>query len=451
MRHLFHFDLKPKGNYGDAILFELVRQLFNGYSGRENFLVTGSTNLRHPVGAGKLAWVNGDFDAALLGGGGLMLRSTNANQNAGWQWNMPLSALEALKVPLLVFAIGYNRFEGEAEFDPLFTEHINATVEKSTFFGLRNHGSIRQLQRYLRPDLADRVSYQPCPTTLASYLVPDLYVADLEPEKRVGLQVTFEPRNELAGYGQQQVFSQLLVVAKELRRQGYELDVISHGMTDDSYHDFLAENGVTARLVRLDGVNRGLYDGLAYYGRLPLTIGMRGHAQMIPFGMGNGIISVAARDKLRYFTDDIGHPELSIDPREGEWSNQVLHLVDSWFGDFAASRAGFATVRERLWRTTLDNLAGISRTLTGDIGDPGTFLPLSPFERELAMNTYTSSALYDAEAERSATLRSELKATRSQLARAETALKDREETIARGGLYVTYRNLRKWVGRHLRG
>ncbi len=97
MRHLFHFDLKPKGNYGDAILFELVRQLFNGYSGREKFLVTGSTNLRHPVGPRKLAWVNDDFDAALLGGGGLMLRSTNANQNSGWQWNMPLSALEALR------------------------------------------------------------------------------------------------------------------------------------------------------------------------------------------------------------------------------------------------------------------------------------------------------------------------------------------------------------------
>jgi hypothetical protein len=307
------------------------------------------------------------------------------------------------------------------------------------------------LQRYLRPDLADRVSYQPCPTTVASYLVPDLYVADLEPEKRVGVQVTFEPRNELAGYRQHQVYSQLLVVAKELRRQGYELDVISHGMADDTYHGFLAENGVTARLVRLDGENRGVYDGLAYYGRLPLTIGMRGHAQMIPFGMGNGIISVAARDKLRYFTEDIGHPELAIDPREGDWSTQVLDLVDAWFGDFVAARAGFEAVRAQLWHTTLANLAGISRTLTGDVGGQGGFVPLSPFERELAMNTYTSSALFDAEAERSATLRSELKATRKQLARTEVALKEQGETIARGGLYVTYRNLRKRVIRLLRG
>ena len=450
MHHLFHFDLKPKGNYGDAILFELTRQVFNGYGGREKFLVTGSTNLRQPVGPRKLAWGNDDFDAALLGGGGLMLRSTNANSNAGWQWNMPLSALEALEVPLIVFAIGYNRFEGEAEFDPLFTEHINATVEKSAFFGLRNHGSIRQLRRYLRPELAQRVRYQPCPTTVASYLVPDLYVADLEPEKRVGLQVTFEARNELAGYRQEHIYSQLLIVTKELRSQGYELDVISHGMADDSYQGFLAENGVASRLVSLDGVNRGLYDGLAYYSRLPLTIGMRGHAQMIPFGMGNGIISVAARDKLRYFTDDIGHPERAIDPREGDWSTQVLDLVDAWFGDFAASRAEFATIREQLWDTTLDNLGRISTSITGDAGDRSAFVPLSPFERELSVNTYTSSALFDAEAERSANLRSELKAARSALARTEATLKDRDATLARGGLYVTYRNLRSRAAKLLR-
>jgi hypothetical protein len=178
---------------------------------------------------------------------------------------------------------------------------------------------------------------------------------------------------------------------------------------------------------------------------------MRGHAQMIPFGMGNGIISVAARDKLRYFTEDIGHPELAIDPREGDWSAQVLDLVDAWFGDFAAARARFATVRERLWRTTLDNLAGISGSLTGGAGDPGAFVPLSPFERELAMNTYTSSALHDAEAERSAALRSELKATRSQLARTEKDLEERDAIIARGGLYLAYRNLRARAARLRRG
>ncbi len=100
-----------------------------------------------------------------------------------------------------------------------------------------------------------------------------------------------------------------------------------------------------------------------------------------------------------------------------------IELVDTWFGDFVESRARLAAVRERLWHASLDNVAGISHSLTGDGGDAGDFLPATPFERELAMNTYDSSALHDAEAERSATLRSELKVTRTRLARTERALK----------------------------
>ena len=450
MRQLFHFDLKPKGNYGDTVLFELVRHLFTGYSGRQEFLVTGSTNLRHAVGPRKIGWINADFDAVVLGGGGLMLRSTNENRNSGWQWNMPLRHLEDLAVPLVVFGVGYNRFEGEPDFDPIFTEHLNATVEKSSFFGLRNHSSIEAVRRYLRPDLADRLSYQPCPTTVASYLVPDLYVPDLEPEKRVGLQVTFEPRNELAGYSQAHIFSELLVVAKELSRLGYELDVIGHGMSDHSFHAFLAGNGVTARLVRLDGVNRGVFAGLEYYGRLPLTIGMRGHAQMIPFGMGNGIISVAARDKLRYFTRDIGRPELAVDPRDGHWSGQVLDQVDACFGDFTRSRAEFAVIRAQLWQTTLDNLGRIGQTLTGAAITPEPFVPLSPFERELALNTFTASMRYDAEAERAARLRTELRDARRELERTTASLTQREELLARGGLYIASRNARRRLARFRR-
>ena len=166
-----------------------------------------------------------------------MLRSTNENQLSGWQWKISIADLEALTVPLVVFAIGYNRFEGEPDFDPVFAEHLNATVAKAAFFGLRNHASIARVRDYLRPELRDRLTFQPCPTTVASYLVPDLHVPDLEPERRVGFQVTFEERNELAGYDGDRVFAGLLDVARELAGRGYALDVISHHPRDRRFHD----------------------------------------------------------------------------------------------------------------------------------------------------------------------------------------------------------------------
>ncbi|WP_198018552.1 hypothetical protein, partial [Sedimentibacter sp. B4] len=75
--------LKPRSNYGDAILFELVRLLLDGYDDRERFLVTGAANLRHQVGAGRVRQINQGYDAVVLGWWRLMLRSTNENQLVG--------------------------------------------------------------------------------------------------------------------------------------------------------------------------------------------------------------------------------------------------------------------------------------------------------------------------------------------------------------------------------
>ncbi len=442
MQHLFHFDLKPRSNYGDAILFELVRLLLDGYSGRERFLVTGSANLRHRVGPGRIAQVNAGFDAAVLGGGGLLLRSTNENRLSGWQWKIPVAELRTLAVPLVVFAIGYNRFEGEPDFDPVFTEHLNATVEQAAFFGLRNHASIARVRDYLRPDLHQRLRFQPCPTTIASYLVPDLYHPDLEPERRVGFQVTFEARNELAGYDGAAIFDELLTVARELRGRGYALDVISHHRSDRRFHEHLLAHGVDARLVPLEGIERDIHAGLAYYARLPLTIGMRGHGQMIPFGMGNGIISVATRDKLRWFAEDIAHPELAIDPRGEGWSARVLDLVGDWFADFPARRTGFAAIRERFWQVTLDNLGQIDAALGGGTAERA-YTPFTRYERELALNTFVASRWYDREVETATRLRHELAGERTRAEAAEHELARRDAQRARLPFYAAIQQLRR--------
>ena len=46
---LFHFDIKTYGNYGDTLLFEAVRQTFNGFRGGECFEIYDSRPLRDPV------------------------------------------------------------------------------------------------------------------------------------------------------------------------------------------------------------------------------------------------------------------------------------------------------------------------------------------------------------------------------------------------------------------
>ena len=65
---LFHFDIKTYGNYGDTLLFEAVKQSFNGFAGGEAFEIYDSRPLRDPVGPALVNYINDNFDAVVVGG-----------------------------------------------------------------------------------------------------------------------------------------------------------------------------------------------------------------------------------------------------------------------------------------------------------------------------------------------------------------------------------------------
>ena len=79
--------------------------------------------------------INDDVKGLVIGGGGLFLRDTNANQNSGWEWNCSIENLRKIDVPIIVFAVGFNRFRGQEDFDPIFRSHLQELVQKSAFFG----------------------------------------------------------------------------------------------------------------------------------------------------------------------------------------------------------------------------------------------------------------------------------------------------------------------------
>src|SRR3990170_967542 len=107
---LFHFDIKTYGNYGDTLLFETVRELFEGFAGGDAFEVVQSRQLRDPVTPRLVDFINENVDAVVVGGGGLFLSDTNPNQRSGWQWNISLDLLRRIEKPLIIFAVGNNRF-----------------------------------------------------------------------------------------------------------------------------------------------------------------------------------------------------------------------------------------------------------------------------------------------------------------------------------------------------
>ena len=401
---LFHFDIKTYGNYGDTLLFEAVKETFNGFRGGECFEIYDSRPLRDPVRPSLVNYLNDNFDAVVVGGGGLFLRDTNPNHRSGWQWNISLEQLRRLKTPLVIFSVGNNRFIDQAEFAPPFEQHVNLTMEKSVFFGLRNTGSVETIRRYIAEANRDRVEFQPCTTTISSYLFPDLVKADpapggsggvppgsnTDPARRLGLQMIVGKRQAAAGFDAKTIYGDVIDVARRLQSEGWILDSVPHAGGDTQFAEQAAREGLDMREVKLFGNRDVLYKGVEYFADLPYVLGTRGHAQMVPFGMGSIPVSLLVHNKTGYFARDIGHPEWAVDPREDGFADRlyaVLHEVEERRSEL---RAELAEVRERFYRVTLDNLAAIYARLTGKTVEP-FHTAYTPFERRLAGAAYADS------------------------------------------------------------
>ena len=62
---------------------------------------------------------------------------------------------------------------------------------------------------------------------------------------------------------------------------------------------------------------------MEYYSKIDLAVGMRGHAQLIPFGFNKKIISIISHNKMQYFLDDI-KLNLGADVESSSFLNDLI-------------------------------------------------------------------------------------------------------------------------------
>ena len=130
LSHVAAFGLK---NAGDLLLPITLKDLFHTQAG---LIPWQNIHVHQIVNESILRKIN-KSSGLIIGGGGLFLKDTNKNDLSGWQWSCSLVALSKIKVPIALFAVGYNRFRNQADFDPIFTDHLNKLAEKLVALLLR--------------------------------------------------------------------------------------------------------------------------------------------------------------------------------------------------------------------------------------------------------------------------------------------------------------------------
>ncbi|MEV3892506.1 CDC27 family protein [Streptomyces anulatus] len=370
-------------NAGDKVLPEAVRSCFTADTGPDRWHQQHAHLL---VDEAALERLNARR-AVVVGGGGLFLPDTAPNGNSGWQWNIPDGVLDRITAPLAVFAVGYNVFDGQRYRRERFAASLRVLVERSAFFGLRNHGSVARVRELLPESLREKVRYQPCPTTVARHLDPRL----AEPAARedtVLVNCAYDRAGLRFGHDYGHFLAEMAAAIRAVSASA-EVRYAAHMPADERFVDDLRrEHGLTLPVEPLYLLSNNAIRDL--YRRTRLVIGMRGHAGMIPFGCGTPVISLVSHPKLAYFLADIDRPDWGVSVHERALGDRLAERARAVLDDHTAAVADVHDRQRLLWSATRDNLARL-RELTGlpdPFGDPDAG-PVVPSPRSAAEDHVT--------------------------------------------------------------
>jgi polysaccharide pyruvyl transferase WcaK-like protein len=260
--------------------------------------------------------------AVVVGGGGLFLPDTSPNGSSGWQWNVDNDHLERITTPLALFAVGYNLFAGQTFKGTLFQDSLVKVAEKAEFLGLRNQGSIDRVRSALPASLQDKVRYVPCPTTILSRIRPSA-TAPATGTGRVLLNAAFDRRSRRFGESYGEFLEEMVRLVNGVRASGAEIAFAAHLTSDERLvSDLRRSFDLELPVERL--YNNPLEESLAVYRDASLVIGMRGHATMVPFGLGTPVLSIVSHPKMRYFLEDIGRLSWAFDAAMPDLGERLL-------------------------------------------------------------------------------------------------------------------------------
>ncbi len=347
------------GNAGDTVLSQCVRRTFER---QQNSLGWNLISVNQAVTHEMIVDIN-NTQAIIIGGGGLFLPDTNANEISGWQWAINQEQLKEIQVPILVYSVGYNYFPGQ-EPNELFQQSLKCLCEKASFIGLRNYGSIDAVKSLLPEELAAKVTYQPCTTTLIRKIYGNKILPKAHTNK-IAFNLAFDrEERRYLGY-RDEICTAIAKAAKEIEDRGYEIIIVAHCDGDEQILPYMKRAGVNFVTKNLS--HTFPMEVYQFYNEIECVIGMRGHAQMIPFGLNCEIISLGTHDKMRWFPEDIDALDWYVDLIK-EKDHLTKTIVEKFCTihevDAENTQLRLLKAQEKLWDITQDNIKEISGILS---------------------------------------------------------------------------------------
>ena len=318
-------------NLGDYALGIGVKNLL-----RSNLDVTliGNTNLQgREFNKYYITEVlNKKYDLLVIGGGGIIHGSHWPN---GWFWLIEKDLIKEIKIPFIVYGVGYNYWKEEGGIPERGIVHLKETIKHTSYFSVRNDGS------------ADRFYEQ---TGIEVPVIPD-------PGFHVNLNSTYD-RSEKDPYiliqlandkpeirfgsleNRQQFVENLRMVVGKLAKR-YKVIFSPHVPEDIELSNMVA-SGISNTVVWDFGYFAFDHadEAIGYYKYAEFVLAMRGHGQIVPICFDTPVISLENHPKHRGLMENLGLLDFNLqinDPNFVEKLNEKVALVERNYFDIKST------------------------------------------------------------------------------------------------------------------
>lgn len=298
-----------RGNAGDTAIGMAFNYLFEKEFPRSKVTFM---NCRKIFSQNDVQLIN-KGDVLFISGGGLFLNDTFPNSVSDWQWGISKDLIDKIKIPIIVYSVGYNKFRKQREFNKNFNETVNKLVEKSLFFSLRNTGSCKALKKHINKKFYDKIFLNFCPTMVLAQKYKLKHETKTGPVAFVLAGDRLENRHQNLRNFVRQIES----FVSYLKKNGITTILVNH--QNDVWIKKYVNFDKFIDLYEKD--SRFIYET---YSKMDVVVADRGHAQMIPLACGCKVLSPISHDKLKWFLDDVNLGEFGIEEYDKNLSNKLI-------------------------------------------------------------------------------------------------------------------------------
>lgn len=306
-------------NYGDCVLQEATtREVFSSaknYNIRFVYVDAQKTYFSRQL----INKMNIEADMLLLAGGGFIMHRSQDNSKSGWQFNIETKDINKISIPIVVNAIGYNHFPNDKYIIPSQTwENIQKIIDKSEIFTVRNYGTLDVLKKHVD---VKKVQVSP---DFGMFVAAESFNNKIFDNNKLKIGLNWATDRAKKRFGsiagsRQKMESVLRVCGKVANEYNAQIYVIEHLIPNelnvDTKHMLYKKTKdiLKHKAYVVSAVCRDLYPPLDYYAgffadvykKMDLVIGMRGHANIIPFGQNVPMVGIGQHNKVKWFLDDV--------------------------------------------------------------------------------------------------------------------------------------------------